>query len=192
MLDKRMLALLLGRQDLDGDWEILGRGDLPREPKTSDPACTRVKRDLYSAENASLQGSLRWRQAGPGNGRGFLQVVKLHPGQGAAAEVARVRASVERCRSWGEGEGLEAGYLHNLSMQLATAPRVGDEAVAWRYTSRIGPAAPPFRAYSVLFRVGSVTSLIDYSAGAKTSDATAEKELHKLVALAAARVAEAI
>ncbi|MEV1320447.1 hypothetical protein AB0J14_30735 [Micromonospora arborensis] len=187
-----MLALLLDRQDLDGGWKILGRGDLPREPKTSDPACTRVKRDLYSAENASLQGSLRWRQAGPGNSRAFLQVVKLHPGQGAAAEVARVRASVERCRSWGEGEGLEAGYLHNLSMRLATAPRVGDEAVAWRYTSRTGPAAPPFRAYLVLFRVGSVTSLIDYSAGAKTSDAAAEKELHKLVALAAARVAEAI
>ncbi|MET7669743.1 hypothetical protein [Micromonospora luteifusca] len=187
-----MLALLLGQQDLDGDWKLFGRGDLPREPQSSDPACTSVERDLYSAENASLQGSLRWRQAGPGTSRAFVQVVKLHPGQGAAAEVARVRAGVKRCRSWGEERGLAPGYLFNLSMQLATAPRVGDEAVAWRYTSRTGSAAPPFRAYNVLFRVGSVTSLIDYSPGAETSDATAEKELHKLVALAAARMAEAI
>ncbi|WP_172899109.1 hypothetical protein [Micromonospora coriariae] len=186
-----MLELLLGQQDLGGDWQINGQADLPRERRTSNPGCTRVERDLYDAGSTSLVGSLRWRMRSTEASKAILQVVKVHPKQGAEAEVSRVRASVKRCRSWGEG-GDAPGYIFTLSMRSTTAPQAGDEAVAWRYTSRYGPASPAFTTYNVLFRLGDVTSLIEYAPGTRTSAAAAEKELHELAASAAARVDEAI
>lgn len=188
-VDSEAGQLLLTRQDVGSEW----RGsvaDLARESRTDNPACSGVERGIYSKGSARSLVSASWRYSDTEHSERLDHIVKVHPEHGAAAEIARVRAGVNRCRAWKEG-GDAPGYDFTMSMQPVTAPRAGDEAVAWRQSSRYGRAPNVVTKYGVLLRVGEVTSIVQYWPGREIASSAAEKKLRELVAVAAARAEKA-
>jgi hypothetical protein len=85
-------------------------------------------------------------------------IVKVHPIGGAASEIGGARARVSGCHAWQEG-GVAPEYAFTMSMESAEAPQVG-EAFAWRSSAKTSLVPDVATTYSLLLRIGDVTSLI--------------------------------
>ena len=179
--------LLLTSQDLGPEWRSYSGGaDAPGEQRNSNPDCSGVERDLYTKGNARVVVTAGWMFSGAVRTESIDHIVKVHPGGGAADEIAGIRANVGRCRTWQEG-GVAPGYAFTMSMESAKAPQVGDEAFAWRHSAKTSLVPDVATTYSVVLRVGDITSLIRYTPGTLMPSSTAEQHLREVVGAAVAR-----
>ncbi|QGN49833.1 hypothetical protein GKC29_25420 [Micromonospora sp. WMMC415] len=185
-----MRELLLTSEDIGPAWQS-DSAEAPGEQRTSNQACSNAERDLYNKGSAEVVVTAGWVFYGGEQAERVDHIVKVHPARGAAREIARVRESVDRCRTWQAG-GVAPGYAFTMSMEFATAPQVGDEAVAWRYNAKTSLAPDVATTYSVLLRVGEVTSLVRYTPSTRMPSSAAEKHLHGLVVAAMARAEKAM